>query len=174
MPLLEKKDSLFTGVYSDYFPIVSGSLYSKLGNSQLADDLAQEVFIALYRSFESVQSVRSWIFTTMKNILYDHYRHAMNMPEEAALHEAHDDIGLTFVNGFRDTRIIIGQAVESIRDGIDRVLFDLIAVQNHSYSQAGKHLGLTKRQVFYRYSNIVRHVKDHLAERGIASIEDLL
>jgi RNA polymerase sigma-70 factor (ECF subfamily) len=174
MPVLEKKDSLFTGVYSDYFPVVSGSLYTRLGDPQLADDLAQEVFIALYRSFEKVESVRSWLYKTMQNILYDHYRVSMKMPEEQALHEAYDDIGLTFVNGFRDTRIIIGHAIESIPDGIDRVLFDLIAVQNHSYTQAGNHLGLTKRQVYYRYNSIVRHVREHLAERGINSIEDLL
>ena len=174
MPLLEKKDVLFTGVYSDYYPVVSGALYTKIGNSQVAEDLAQEVFLALYAAFDRVEHVRSWLFTTMKNVLYDHYRVAMNMPEETAYHEAHDDISLTFVNGFRDTRIILEQAVESVPDPVDRVLFDLIAVQNHSYQEAGNHVGLSSRQVRYRYSLINRHIQDHLGARGIKSIEDLL
>lgn len=51
------------------------------------------------------------------------------------------DVGLSFVNGFRDARIIINQVIEDL-DNLsgeeDAVLFDLIAIRNFTYEEAGK------------------------------------
>lgn len=64
-----------------------------------------------------------------------------------------NDVSLTFVNGFRDVRIIIAEAMESdanFMDDMEWALFDMIAVSNMSYPEARKQLGLAVRHVEYR------------------------
>ena len=86
-------------------------------------------------------------------------------------------VSLTFVNGLKHARVIISEAIEKgevFENDTDRTLFDLIAVYTYSYTEAGKELGLTKRQVEYKYTQIVMKIKDHLKKKGINNLEDLL
>src|SRR4030042_1531939 len=88
-----------------------------------------------------------------------------------------DDIHFAFENGFRDMRIIIHEAIENdqnYNNEKERISFELIAINNYTYDQAAKHLGLTKRQVVYKYQQVSRRILDRLRERGITRIEDLL
>ncbi len=103
----------------------------------------------------------------------NYYRKKKKFSRDEDIEQYLSDISLTFVNGFRDTRIIIDDAVGLLSDS-DRILFDLIAVQNLTYNFAAQHLGLTKRQVEYRYSLIVKNIRGYLNEKGISNIEDLL
>ena len=96
------------------------------------------------------------------------------MPDTLAEAEAFNDVTLTFVNGFRDTRLIIDEAIKALVDKTDRVLFDLVAVQNYTYEEAGSELGLSRRQVKYRYGLIVRSIVEYLNGKVIHKIEDLL
>ena len=88
-----------------------------------------------------------------------------------------DDVHLAFENGSRDIRIIINEALEhagNYRDEKDRILFDLIAINQYTYEEAAKELGMTGRQAFYRYQQVSRRIVDYLNKRGITRIEDLL
>ncbi|MCP4131810.1 MAG: RNA polymerase sigma factor [bacterium] len=174
MAMLEKKDSEFTKAYSLYYPVVFGSIYTKIGDTHTANDLAQEVFMRFFANQQTVEKPRPWLLGTVKNVLFEYYRKEYSMEEEVAHSEAYSDIALTFTNGFRDARILIDEAVESIFDPVNRSLFDLVAVYNFSYNKAGKQLGLSERQVKYRYGIIVKKVLEFLKEKGIENIEDLL
>ena len=86
-----------------------------------------------------------------------------------------EDVALTFVNGFRDTRIIISEVLENVlSDEEERNLFELIAFHNYSYSETAALLGLTKRKVDYKYNKIAAKISAALKEKGISQIEDLL
>ena len=88
-----------------------------------------------------------------------------------------DDAAMTFVNGFRDVRIIIKDAIESMENfggERDRALFDLVAVNGFTYEEAGAQLGMSVRQARYRYGLAVERILDFLAKKGIKNLEDLL
>ena len=123
---------------------------------------------------ETAVNQRGWLLVAVKNVLYEHYRKVKNMPDDIAEAEAFNDVSLTFVNGFRDTRLIIDEAMKSIEDKTDMLIFDLVAVQNYTYEETGDELGLSKRQVKYRYGLIVRSIIEFLNGKGIHKIEDLL
>jgi hypothetical protein len=77
----------------------------------------------------------------------------------------------------RDLRVVISGAIEDnniFTNEKDKVLFDLIAVHLYSYSETGKELGLTKRQVEYKYTQLVIKIKDYLRKKGVNNLEDLL
>lgn len=171
--LITEKDVAFTDAFSEYYAVVYGTLYSRVGDPDTAEDLAQEVFIRFYNKMEDAVNMRAWLLVTAKYVLYEYYRKVKNQPDELARDEAFGDVSLTFVNGFRDARIVIDQAITEIDDA-DRSLFDLVAVQNYTYEEAGSLLGMSRRQVKYRYGLIVRRVLDYLRRHGIHELEDLL
>lgn len=172
MAILNKKKSEFTEIYSDYYQVVYGVIYSKIMNSTDADELTQEVFMRFYSKMDTIENVRAWLFGTIHYVLLNFYREKKKLNSEDI--EQHlNDVSVTFLNGFRDTRLIIDDAIARLEER-ERLLFDLIAVQNCTFEIASEHLGLTRRQTQYRYSLIIRDIRAFLSAKGITKIEDLL
>ncbi len=165
------KNSLFTQVFNDYYALIINIINLRVNDIDTAEDLAQQVFLKLYEKFDNIESHRKWIFGTMKYELYNWYR---KKSYDVNIDDIFQDVALMYANGFRDTRIILDEALNSITDEHDRLIFDLIAVQRYSYNQAGRELGMTRRQIRYRYSIVVRQVQLYLREKGIDSLEELL
>ncbi len=163
-------DSRFNELYRLFYPVVNGSIYSKTNNREDTDDLTQDVFLELALKLDEVKNVRAWLFTTLKARVFDYYRKKGNIPENIVI----DGLNMTFVNGFRDTRIIIQEAIDAIADDSDRVIFDLIAVQYYSYEDVSEVTGLTFSQVRYKYGLVIKNVLDYLKKKDINSLEDLL
>ncbi|MBN1497451.1 MAG: RNA polymerase sigma factor [Spirochaetes bacterium] len=176
--LLSKKERDFRKSYSDYYPMILNRLYSRVGNREDAEDICHEIFVNLYRKFDEVRDPRSWLLGAMRFCISNYYRKREGSDSESVdIDSMEDNVRLAFENGFRDIRIIIHDAIEeseNYRDEKDRILFDLIAINNYSYEQAAKHLGLTKRQTQYRYQQVSRRILEMLKKRGITRIEDLL
>ena len=170
-----RKRKEYSEIFSDYYPIIYNTIFTKVGDENDTKDICQEIFYRFYVKFSEVSNVRRWLFTAGKMVLMEFYRERNKWG--ADIDGSFDDFGLTFVNGFRDTRLIIKEAIEDIsifKNEQHKTLFDLIAVYNYSYSQVGKQLGLSKRQVEYQYTQIVERVIRFLNEKGIHNIEDLL
>jgi RNA polymerase sigma-70 factor (ECF subfamily) len=168
------KKNDFTDIYSTYYPVVYSAVYTKVGNEDDTNDICQEVFLRLFRKFDEVDNVRKWLFIALRYVVIEYYR---KKRPEANVDDLFSDVALTFVNGFRDARIIIAEAIDDMnnfQDDREKALFDLIAVNNFSYEEAGKQLGMTKRQVDYRYNQITARILESLRRRGVKHIEDLL
>ncbi|HNX57610.1 MAG TPA: hypothetical protein PKK43_00820, partial [Spirochaetota bacterium] len=115
------------------------------------------------------------LFGALRLAVYEYYRRKTKV--DIPLDEAHDDIALTFVNGMRDTRIIIADIIENgdlFDTNLDAVIFDLVALGELSYRDAARELGVTKRIVEYRYRRIAEKVIANLRDRGIRYLEDIL
>ena len=50
-----KDPKAFDAIYSKYFPLLYNIAYKKLGSSHLAEDMTQEIFVALYQNLEVLQ-----------------------------------------------------------------------------------------------------------------------
>lgn len=173
MPGSKLKRDEYTKIFTDHYHVIFNTIYTKVGNREDTEDLTQEVFIALFNNLDKIQNIRKWLFGTLRNVVLKYYRD--KHPEGINIDNVFQDVSLTFVNGFRDLRIIISESIEkAAEDDMDNALIELIAFHNYSYTSAGKVLGLTKRQVQYKYSQIVTRVIRNLNEKGIRNIEDLL
>ncbi len=165
----------FAEAYSDYYPVVFNAVYCKVSNLDDAEDICQELFIKFYDKLDTIENHRRWLYGALKLEVMTFYRRKKHVNVD--IDEVFNDVGLTFVNGFRDTRILINEAIEDMnnfKDDADRVLFDLVAIQNYTYEEAGVQLGMTTRQVRYRYGLIVDRLIDYLRKKGIGGLEDLL
>ena len=163
----------YTELFGQYYQIVFNADYTKVGNRHDTEDICQEVFIALYNNLGKIENVKLWLFGTLRNIVLKYYRD--KEPDKQDIDEIFGDISLTFVNGFRDARIMISAAIEDeIKDEDERQMIDLIAFHNYSYAHVAQLMGTTKRTVQYRYGHLVKRILENLKTRGVKNIEDLL
>lgn len=166
----------FTSIYSDFYPVVFNSIYAKLRDDDITSDLAQEIFTRMLQRIDDVENPRAWIFGTMKLVLFEYYRKKSGN-KDIDIDSVFDDVNMRYVNGFRDTRILIQDALsasENYSDEYERIVFDLIALNDYTYKEAAEQTGLSERQVRYRYNAAARRITEYLKKKGINSLEELL
>jgi RNA polymerase sigma-70 factor (ECF subfamily) len=62
----------FSEKYQEYFPRVFAFIYSRVGQTHLAEDLAADVFERAYRNLDSLRSdaaFTTWLFTIARNVI---------------------------------------------------------------------------------------------------------
>ncbi len=165
----------FVESYDSYYSIIFNTVYSRINNYHDAEDICQEVFIRFYDRMNEVVNPRKWLFGCLRIVVLDYYK--MKKKKDIDVDELFDDIGMGYVNGFRDTRMMIKHVIDDICNESgdrDASLFELVAVYNYSYAQVSRHLNLNYKQVIYRYNVFAERVFSRLKDLGINSIEDLL
>lgn len=61
-------------VYDAHFGRLVGWATSLLGDRDLAHDVATEAFVRLWNHWASVEDPRAWLYTTVANLVRDHWR----------------------------------------------------------------------------------------------------
>lgn len=67
----------FDDIYNEYFDKVYYKILSAVKNSEDAEDIAQEVFISVYKSlkkFRNESNIFTWIYRITLNKIYDFFR----------------------------------------------------------------------------------------------------
>ncbi len=170
-----RKISEFTDIYAQYYPIVMCSIFSRVSNYDEAEDIAQEVFIRLLEKMESIIEPRKWIFGTMKFVTMEYYRRKGKNDED--IENYINDFSMNYINGFKDVRIIIEEAIShepNFTDEKDKILFELTAIDGFSLKDAAEMTGYTYDKARYRYNKAVANIIGYLKSKGINSLEELL
>ena len=175
---LAHKEREFRKAYQRYYPLIINKIFMKVGNVDDAEDICHELFITFYKKFDEVQDPGKWLFSAIRYEILNHYK-KKELKGGAAVHidDVENDPNLAFENGFRDIRIVINEAIGNdgnYKDELDRTVFNLVAVNNYTYGEAARQLGLSTRQVEYRYAQTIKRILAYLNDRGIANIGDLL
>jgi DNA-directed RNA polymerase specialized sigma24 family protein len=164
-----------TQLYSDVFPSVGASLYTMIGKTEDAIQLAQELFIDLFRKYDEIENHRKWLLGAMRHKLFEYYsshRHGRSNRARSSR-----NLSLTYANGFRDTRIIIEDIIEQsgfFQNSREKYIFDYIAYQNFSYTHVGRIFGISQKKAGNIYSRICHRLLKELEKKGIHNIEELL
>ncbi|MCU0847012.1 MAG: RNA polymerase sigma factor [Spirochaetes bacterium] len=169
----KKRD--FAEAYNDYYPLIFSAVFSKVSRVEDAEDICQEIFIKFYEKIDTIENHRKWLYGAMKFELLTYYR--KKHPDVEDVEEMLQDASLSYVNGFKDIRIILTEAIENMdnfEDESDKILFDLVAIFNFTYEEAAGQLGFSVRQVRYKYNKIAGRLVSYLGKKGIKSLEDLL
>ncbi len=175
MNIISDKVKKFTEIYSNFYPVIFNGIYSRIKNEDISGELAQEVFTRFYEKIDSVEQPRKWLWGALRYVLLEYYK--KNNDNSIDIEEILFDANIQYTNGFRDTRIILQEAfdaTENYNDETERVIYEMIAIQNYTYEEVAGLLGMTKRQVNYRYRTVVERIIDYLRKRGIKNLEELL
>ena len=174
---LVNKDTEFKQLYEDYYPLVYNQLFSKIHSFEDAEDLCHEVFLLFYNKLEEIENHRAWLYSTIRFTVMNFIKKKEYQISKADIGNHEDDSSLIFVNGARDIRIILQEALEDQRNyenDKERILFELIAVNDYTYSEAARQLGFSIKQVRYRYEKVLKRIIRSLHKKGITNIEDIL
>lgn len=129
----------------------------------------------MFQKFDEIENIRKWLYGVMRMTMLNYYRKKGRHNED--IDTIINDASMSFVNGFKDARIIIDDAMNTLSNfnsEKDRALFEMIAVYNYSYRKAAELFGYTLPQVRYRYEKISESLLDYLKKRGIDGLEELL
>lgn len=173
-----KREKKFRELYNLYYTYVLNIIIRKTDTREDAEDICHEVFISFYNKFDEIENPKSWLYNAVKYVFSNYYRKKSNIQKgDSNIDDVLNDSSLQFTNGFRDTRIILQEVINSddvYEDEKERILFQLLAVNNFSKVQAAKQLGLTRSQVDYKYDKISKKIVDSLKKKGISEIDELL
>ena len=65
----------FQDIFKTWYPSIVQHLYYLVRHRETAEDLAQEVFIQLYRTgIHQVRNLKAWLYTTASNTAYNYFR----------------------------------------------------------------------------------------------------
>ena len=176
----EERVQDFNEVYNNYYSVIFSSIFSKINDFHEAEDICQEIFLRFYDKFETIESPRKWLFGAMRIVMLDYYKAKKKKNSREVLEEIEtlfEDVSMSYVNGFRDTRLIIEEALNdnSIYDNEkERLIFEIIAFHNFTFAQASRHFNMHYWQVKYAYEKVVKAIMTFLNSKGIKSLEDLL
>ena len=144
----------FAEVYDAFFPRVDAFVLKRVGCAAEAEDLTQETFVQLYRSFPSYEgrsSLMTWTFGIAHNVCSRHFRHCSrwmvgsknareleDAPSEAAIEERIDA-----------TRVLerCGEVLEQSRRPAHREIFRLRYAESQSIRSIAKQLGKSNEAV---------------------------
>lgn len=89
-----EKDILFRQYFQRTYPRVKAYLATVLGANMHADDIAQEVYIKLWKHWEELDTAEppdAYLFTIVRNAMISHFR-ARRLPTQE-LAESHEETG---------------------------------------------------------------------------------
>jgi len=175
MSAIDRITSAFSAVYSDYYALIYSVVYAKLNNADEAEDICQEVFMRLLERFYEVENPRRWLYGAVRLVMLEYFRKKKG--HDVNVDDVLDDVSMSYVNGFRDTRIVIQQALEDMNnyeEETDRIVFELIAIHNFTYQEAAEQLGITEHKSRYKYNRVSERLMTYFKGKGIKGLEDLL
>lgn len=165
----------FHEVYKLYYSHIFASVYRKVSSFEESEEICQDIFMALFDSIQQVENPRAWLYGTMRKKIADFYSRKGRSAEEIS--GILEESSAVYINGFRDTRIIIEEVLSGegvFDDEADREIFNLIAVDGFSMAETARNTGRTYRQIRYSFERSASRIIDALKKRGIAQMEDLL
>ncbi len=144
----------FSEVYNAFFPRVYAFIYKRIGDKAEAEDLTQETFVQLYRSFDSYEgrsSLLTWTFGIAHNVCSRYFRHCsrwMVGPKDAR--ELEDHPSDAAIESRLDATHLLercDEVLETSRRPAHQEIFRLRYAESQSIRSIAKRLGKSSEAV---------------------------
>jgi RNA polymerase sigma-70 factor (ECF subfamily) len=171
LPWLDPRPS-FEEVATQYGPAIYSMAYRLTGNDEEARDLAQDVFVRVYRNLDKYQpgTFQGWLYRITKNLFLDRVRKRRRyrlepLPDEDYRHPVDDDPG---PSGHLDNRMLRGDLERALvaLPPTFRTAVVLCDVQGLSYEEIAEATGWPLGTVRSRIHRGRRMLRETLLEEG--------
>ncbi|HEY6754667.1 MAG TPA: sigma factor, partial [Pseudolabrys sp.] len=83
MPVSESRSEIFTKLFAETRDALHHYIRRFVGSSETAKEIVQEAFLRTYRERESVTTLRTFLFSTARNLAANDYRHRRTVERSA-------------------------------------------------------------------------------------------
>ena len=140
------------------------------GRRSVAEELVQEAFLRLHRSWAEVENPRAWLYRTVRNLALNHLR---DHPRETEL----DPEAAPGEDRPAAERLGRDEAVGTVRlllaelPAADRRLIHLKYHEELQYQEIGRRTGLSAGNVGFRLHHLLKSLADGIRRAGIEGSE---
>ena len=161
--LKEQPDVALKVLYDQYYNYICSVVYKMIGDSTLAEDLAQEVFVEVWKRRGSLDvnlSLRGYLRRIAVNKTLNHIRSKkMNFEEEDAILQVPSTENSTQkILEAEDLQKVINDSIDSLPNKC-RVVFGLSRFEELSYKEISSELGISIKTVENQISKALKLVR---------------
>ncbi len=156
----KKNEALFILIHEQYYPMVSQMCLGFVkGDTEVASDLSQEVFINIWNkldSFKGKSSHKTWVYRITVNTCLQYLRKEKNkiiLPISKVVHTLVDEPKNTHANPNKSLYDAIGQLNE-----VDRLII-MMVLEGQDYGDISEVLGVNPTNVRVKIHRIKKRLK---------------
>jgi len=157
-------DRQYKEVFDEHFDSLRNFLYYKLGDTQAAEDIAQEAFIKLWEKRDSIRmgTVKTFVFTIGNNLAINHLKHLQvrfnfaNRTVKMSSQESPE-----FLLEEKEFKEKLEGILASIPDGA-REVFLMSRLEDKKYGEIAEMLGISVKAVEKRMSKALSILREEL------------
>jgi RNA polymerase sigma-70 factor (family 1) len=168
LKLLAQQDSeyAFTIIFDHYRPKVLGTAMKLLKDTAMAEEIVQDIFLKLWlkrHEMETINSLRSFIVTMTRNLVFDRFRKKMN---ETVYREKIDSA--TLVINDTDHRVRTSLSNKILQHAIDQLpprqkqVYEMVRIQGLSMDEISQHLSISKSTAKGHLTAALQAIRSHL------------
>lgn len=151
----------FTELVAEHQPIVYKICNSYCRNRSDREDLAQEIMVALWRSFGSydpAQKFSTWMYRVALNVAISFYRRNERRERHLAASEAAEELAAPQPEHEREEVLLLYAFIRKL-DPLNRALM-LLYLDGNSYTEIADVLGITATNVSTKLNRLKAHMKE--------------
>jgi len=165
--LVEGNRSAFKELYIEYYRKIYAYALKFTKSAQLAEDIAQEVFLKVWEKRHTMRDIRyfkGFLFTVCKNITLNILTRAAREIKIKSLilngaQKFHVDPESTFQNGEYES--LLNKAIEQLPPQ-RKLIYRLVKCEGKSYEEVAEQLGITTGTVNDHIVKATRSIRDYL------------
>lgn len=144
------KSEIFAEIYGRYAALIKKSVVAQTNNGELADEICQQTFFALYKNMDNVEEamVKAWLFQTARHFLVDYWR-KVSTRRELPVDEESVGYGDAAFPMDLEKQCADRDFIRRLMEDLQRInqhwydVIDCICIREMSHQETAEHLGIT-------------------------------
>ena len=155
----------FENIFRKYYPSLLAFVERHVGDRDVAKDFVQDVFFKLYESgvdFPSDTSLKSWLYTTSRNVALDYLRH-LKVIDEHQLLMAESMMYAAEVDETLNEELVhkINEAINSLPAQCQQII-RMSIIDGKKYTENSEELGISINTIKTQISRGYRKLRELL------------
>ncbi|WP_316820912.1 RNA polymerase sigma-70 factor [Pedobacter gandavensis] len=161
-------ESAFKEIYSRYWKGVFQVAFKKVHHKELAEELSQNLFVALWNKRERVEisSISNYLFGSLKYSIINHYK------SQLVRTKYQDHLKLQKIDQVDNTDylLMLNELREALNEGIARLpkktgeVFKLSRMEHYSVKDISRELNISEKAVEYHITQSLKSMRFHLKD----------
>jgi len=157
----------FKDFFDQYYVMIRNFLYYKTGSIDVAEDIAQDVFVKVWEKREEVDSptVKSLLYTIAGNLAINHLKHqgvVYDFANRSAIHPSSESP--EFIMEEKEFRIRLEEVISNLPEK-SRIVFLMNRIDKLTYNEIANRLELSVKAVEKRMKKALDSIVENLGHK---------